>query len=771
MEKFSYIGKDMKRIDTTTKATGEALFAADLIFPRMLVGKVLRSPYPHARIKNIDTSKAERLPGVKAVVTAKDTCGDKWGVFKYTQDQQFLPVEKVRYVGEEVAAVAAVDEDTALEALQLIDVEYDVLPAVFTMEDALAAGAPQLHDVYPNNINIHVKIDVGDVEKGFSASHLVREDTFTAPEDAYFQGEPYAVAAQFDHAGNLEIWMPNAGPHLKAKPLSNVLKIPLNKVRVRKITIGGAFGGRSEISPADVICAFLAKKAQRAVKIVYTREENTVAVRQAHSMKALIKTGVDKEGRVVARDIVCHMDGGAYSSTGPIAVSVPFLCMEQAYRMENVRYNGYRVLTNKPIRGMFRTHGRAFACGVDLQLDMLGKELGIDPLTMRLRNARQTGDYTPTKSYVASCGLTETIVKTGEKSRWKEKWGKLPPYHGIGIGCNSVQTGFPMGIRGGSQAFIKLNEDGGVTVITGIVDNGQGNDHMIVQIAAEELGLSPDDIQLINADTEVTPSDPGSYSMCETFIGGNAVRLAAQDVKKKLFRIAAGEFNVAEDALTARNRKIFVTDNPDKSMSISKAVRIALSRNESISGEGAYWPNVDSKREWVSNPTGQLSETFSFGTVITEVKVDPETGQVKVLEVTASQDVGYALNPKVIEGQFDGGVAMGGQGGMLSEFLQWHEGRVLNPTQLGYLVPLAIDMPRINNIIVETIDPNGPYGAKEAGMSVAMSAAQAYCGAVCNAIGTEIYDYPLTPDKILKAIEEKEKKGQEKGESKGKKKA
>jgi CO/xanthine dehydrogenase Mo-binding subunit len=761
MEKFSYIGKDTKRIDAACKATGEALFAADLALPRMLVGKILRSPHAHARIVAIDPSKAEKLPGVKAVITAKDTCGDKWGVFKYTQDQQFLPTEKVRYVGEEVAAVAAVDEDTALEALSRIEVTYEVLPAVYTIEDALAPGAPQLHDVYPNNINVHVVIDVGDVARGFTDSYLVREDTFSAPEDSYFQGEPYAVAAQFDHAGNLEIWMPNAGPHLKAKPLSNVLKIPLNKVRVRKITIGGAFGGRSEISPADVICAFLAKKAQRPVKIVYTREENTVCTRQAHSMITKIKTGVDKEGRVVARDITCHMDGGAYSSTGPIATSVPFLCMEQAYRMENVRYNGYRILTNKPIRGMFRTHGRAFACGVDIQLDMIGEAMGIDPLTMRLRNARQTGDTTPTKSFVASCGLTETIEKTGKMSRWTEKFGKLPPYHGIGIGCNSVQTGFPMGIRGGSQAFIKLNEDGGVTVITGIVDNGQGNDHMIVQIAAEELGLTPDDVQLITADTEVTPSDPGSYSMCETFIGGNAVRLAAQDVKKKLFRIAAAEFGVREEELSARNRKIFVTNNPQQTMSIAKAVRIALSRNESISGEGAYWPNVDGKREWVKNPYGQLSETFSFGTVICEVKVDPETGQVEVLEVTASQDVGYALNPKVIEGQFEGGVAMGGQGGMLTEYLQWHEGRVLTPTQLGYLVPLAIDMPKINDIIVETIDPKGPYGAKEAGMSVAMSAAQAYCGAISNALGVSFHEYPITPDKILKAIEEKKQRGRE----------
>jgi CO/xanthine dehydrogenase Mo-binding subunit len=754
---FSYIGKSSKRIDTTAKATGEAVFSADLMLPRMLVGKILRSPHAHARIAHIDTSKAEKLPGVKAVLTSKDTCGDKWGVFRYTQDQQFLPTDKVRYVGEEVAAVAAVDESTAMEALSLIKVDYEILPAVFIVDDALKTGAPLIHDAYPNNINIHVKIDVGDVEKGFKESYYVREDVFTAPEDSYFQGEPYAVVAHFDHSGNLEIWMPNAGPHLKARPLSNILKLPLNKVRVRKVTIGGHFGGRSEISPADVICALLAKKSQRPVKIVYSREENSISTRQGHAMVTTIKTGVDKMGKVLARDIVCYLDGGAYSSTGPIAVSVPFLCMEQAYRLDNVRYNGYRVFTNKPIHGMIRIHGRSFACGIDIQLDMIGEELGIDPLAMRLINARKAGEYTPTKSYVASCGLTEAIEKTGEKARWKEKWGKLPPYHGIGIGCNSVQTGFPMGIRGGSQAFIKFNEEGGITVITGIVDNGQGNDNMIVQIAAEELGLSTEDVQLINADTEVTPSDPGSYSMCETFVGGNAVRLAAQDAKKKLLKYAAKALKVNCEDLIARDRKIFPKDKPEAAISVSKVIRMALSQGESISGEGSYWPKVDPKREWVENPFGQLSEAFSFGAVICEVKVDPETGQVKVLEVTAAQDVGYALNPKVIEGQFEGGIAMGGQGGMLSEYVLWYNGRVLNPDQLDYMVPLAVDMPKINNIIVETIDPNGPYGAKEAGMSVAMSAAQAYCGAICNAIGVYMNEFPLTPDKILKAIEEKRK--------------
>ena len=758
MKELSVVGKSTKRVDTSAKATGEALFTADLSLPRMLFAKVLRSPHAHARILRVDTSRAERLPGVRAVVTSGDSTGEKWGVFRYTQDQAFLPSDKVRFIGEEVAAVAAVDEDTALHALELISVEYEELPAVFTIDEAMKPGAVLIHEGNPGNVNVYVKINVGDVEKGFAASYYVREDTFSAPEESYFQAEPYAVVAQFDSSGNLEIWMPNAGPHLKAKPLSNCLKMPLNKVRVRKITIGGAFGGRSEISPADVICALLARKARQPVKLAYTREENTIATRQAHSMTTTIKTGVDREGRVVSRDITCHMDGGAYSSTGPIATSVPFLCMEQAYRMENVRYTGYRVFTNKPIRGMFRTHGRAFACGIDLQLDLIGSELGIDPVLMRLRNARQAGDYTPTRSLVPSCGMTETIERTADAAGWKEKWGKLPPFHGIGIGCNSVQTGFPMGIRGGSTALIKFNEDGGATVISGVVDNGQGNENMIVQIAAEELGLLPEDIQLITADTEVTPSDPGSYSMCETFIGGNAVRLAALDAKEKLFQTAARVLEAKPGELEARDRKIFVKGEPERSIAVGRVIRMALSKGQSIAGEGSYWPKVDPKREWVENPFGQLSETFSFGTTMVEVKVDPETGLVDVLEAWASQDVGFALNPKVIEGQFEGGFTMGGQGGMLTEYHIWDGGRLLNPRQLEYRLPLAPDMPKINSIIVESNDPAGPYGAKEAGMSVAMSAAQAYVSAICNAIGVPIKEYPITPDKIVKALEEKRKK-------------
>jgi len=449
------------------------------------------------------------------------------------------------------------------------------------------------------------------------------------------------------------------------------------------------------------------------------------------------------------------MDGGAYSSTGPIATSVPFLCMEQAYKMEHVRYNGYRIYTNKPIRGMIRVHGRGFACGVDTQLDMIAETLGIDPVEMRLRNAREAGEYTNTRSYVGSCAMKETIVKAAEKAGWAQKWGKLPPFRGIGIGCNSVQTGFPMGIRGGSQAYIKFNEDAGVTVISGVVDNGQGNDNMLVQIAAEELGVRPEDVQLITADTEVTPSDPGAYSQVSTFIGGHAVKLAAQKAREKIFAIAAEKLEALQEDLIVRDRMVYVQGSPEKAIPLKKVLRMGLAQGRPVSGEGSYWPKVDPQREWVKNPFGQMCGAFSFGTTIVEVAVDPETGQVKVLEVTAAQDVGRAINPMVLEGQFEGAVAMGGQGGILTEHHVWDQGCTLNPTQLEYRVPLACDMPKINSIIVESHDPDGPYGAKEAGMSIAMSAAQAYSAAISNAIGVYLDDFPLTPDKILAAIHNK----------------
>lgn len=755
MAEHTLVGHRVPRIDSLDKATGQARYTADLTLPRMLCGKVLRSPHAHARILNIDASKAERLRGVKAVVTGRDTAGVRWGVFRYTRDQQLLTGDKVRYIGEDVAAVAAEDEETAMEALELIEVDYEVLPAVFGPLEAMQEGAPQIHNHAENNINIHVPIEVGDVEKGFKKSFLVREDRFVDSEYTYCQTEPYAVLVNCDLSGNLEIWTPNASPHTKAKALSNLLEMPLTKVKVRRICTGGAFGGRSDIFPGEFIAALMALKAARPVKLVYTREESFTSVRQAHSMIVDLKTGVRRDGTLLANEIKVIMDGGAYSSTGPIATSVPFLVWEETYRLPNVRFNGYRVYTNKPVRGMYRCHGRAFLGGLGMQLDMIAEELGIDPVEMRLRNALRTGDTQATGSKIISCGLSEALQQAAEKSGWKEKRGKLPFGKGIGMGANGMMVGFPMGIRGGSSAMIKFNEDGGATLISGVVDTGSGNDSMMVQIAADVLGLKMEDVSLVSADSEITPLDQGAYSQAAAFVSANAVMAAAIDAREQILNIASDMLDATVEELGLRDGYVYMKKRPERNIWMGKAIRKALMDDTPIMGRGSYMPKVDQTREWVSNPKGQQAGTFSFGAVVAEVEVDAETGQVRVSNVTGAHDCGFAINPMAVEGQLEGSVASGGVGATLLEEHYWDGGQMLNASMLEYKVPLSVDMPQITPIIVESMDPEGPFGAKEAGLWGSMNMFQAIGNAIYDAVGVWIKDFPITPDKVLAALEER----------------
>jgi len=463
--------------------------------------------------------------------------------------------------------------------------------------------------------------------------------------------------------------------------------------------------------------------------------------------------GFRRDGTLHAVDVTAYMDGGAYSSTGPIATSVPFLCFEQTYRVPHTRYNGYRVYTNKPIRGMIRTHGRAWACNVDMQLDLAAQALGLDPIAIRRKNALHGGEYTPTQSYVPVMASLETIDAVAKASRFHEKWGKLPPWHGIGVGCVSVMSGFPMGIRGGSAAMLKFDEDGGATLISGVVDNGQGNEGVVLQIAAEALGIPVDQIQLTASDTEVTPIDQGAYSQATTLVSGNAVRLACEDARRQLLEIAAEAMEASAEDLDVEDGRIFVRGSHARAMPVAKAIRIGLLQGKAVMGKGSFGPSVDQTREWITNPKGQLAAAFSYGTAVVEVAVDPDTGMVDVLDVWVAHDCGRAINPKEVEGQMEAGVAMGGHGGILLEACKWHQGANLNTNFLDYKVPLAPDMPPIHNTIIESEDPVGPFGAKEGGLSISMCTAQAYTNAVANAIGTYIAEFPYTPDRVLAAIE------------------
>jgi 4-hydroxybenzoyl-CoA reductase subunit alpha len=753
---YSVVGKRIPRTDSVPRAIGEAKFSADLYLPGMLYAKVLRSPFAHARILSIDTSRAEKLRGVRAIITGKDAIPYKWGVFAYTRDMQLLPMEKARYFGEEVAAVAAIDEEVAQEAVDLIKVEWEPLPHVLDPEEALREDAPQLHEDKKGNVSVRIFVNEGDVERALAGSYLVQDDRFSSPEESYCQIEPYAVVANFDSTG-LDIWCPNAGPHMKARPLSNALGIPTSEVRVRKIAVGGHFGGRSEVSPADFMAALLSKKARRPVKLVYTREENFNCVRQVHGTTTYSKVGVDREGRITAIDMKIIMDGGAYASTGPIAASVAYTSIEEAYKFSNLRYEAIRAYTNKPPRGMYPHHPRTAYAGLEMQFDVLADKLGIDPLEFRIRNAVHEGYVTPTKTVIRACAEIETMRLATEKAGWKEKRGHLPPYRGIGMGSGAVIIGFPMGIRGGSAAFVRFNEDGDATVISGVMDNGQGNDSMISQIAAEELGIPLDRIKVVTGDTSVTPSDQGAYSQTSTALSGGAVKAAAADAKRQLLEIAAQMMEANKDDLVARDGRIFTKGAPEKFIDIAKVARTALAQNRAILGRGDRWANADPKREWVKNPRGQIASTFSFGTAVAEVEVDPETGKVKLLNMVAAHDCGYPINPLAVEQQIQRSAMEAGPQGVIMEKHMWTaRGQNLNANFADYWFPLSTDVPNIDPIFVISNDPFGPFGAKDGSLSIPAAMTGAMANAVQNAIGVMPKELPLTPEVVLRMLEEKE---------------
>ncbi len=721
----------------------------------MLHGKILRSPYPHARIINIDTSEAEKLPGVKAVITGeKDSIPYKWGVFPYTRDYQLFPIEKIRYVGQEVAAIAAVDEDTAQRALDLINVDYEPLPAVFDPKEAMKDGAPLVQEDKPGNICVHVDVDEGEVNKALAEADFVLEGSFNAPEENYCQAEPYAVLANHDSSG-VDLWCPNAGPHMKARPLSAALGIPTSKVRLHRAYIGGAFGGRSEISPADVIACLLSRKARRPVRMVYTYEENCNCVRQEAAWTTSLRMGFKEDGTWTVGDFKCILDGGAHASTGPIAVSVPYMELETTYPLRNFRYNGYRVYTNKPPRGMHPEQNRAFHIAVEMHLDMAAERLGMDPMELRLKNAMSSGVTTATQAKITSCAFTECVEEAADKAGWRQKKGKLPQGRGIGMACGSVMSGFPMGIRGGSSAFISFNEDGDATVISGVVDNGQGNESMVTQIVAEELGLPMNRVRLVSADTGICPLDQGAYSQAATLISGGAVKEAAADAKRQLFEVAGKMLDAKPEDLEAREGTIYIKSDPWRSVPLRRVVINAMSNNITIMGCGYRWPETDPNREWVTNPRGQFATTYSYGCSIAEVEVDRETGKVEVLNMTAAHDCGYPINPMAVEQQIQRAAMGSGMCGGVFNKIIWDKGQTLNSNYLDYWFPTSLDVPHIEPIIMSSNDPFGPFGAKEGSLSISISMYSAIACAIHDATGVWMKGAPFTPEEVLQALQEK----------------
>lgn len=759
MREFTYIGKSLPRIDSLPKAMGTAKFVDDMVLPYMLYGKILRSPHPQARIVRIDTSKAQKLPGVKAVVTGNDTLKRKFGLLPKLRDQPMLAVDKVRYMGEEVAAVAAISEEIAEEALGLIDVQYEELPAVFDPVEAYKEGAPQVHDHVKRNVSMRAGVHFGDVEESFRHSDFVRQITVRSTQISHCQMEPYAALASWEE-DKLHVWMPNQSPFTRRRALSNLLGLPLDKIRVHRCYIGGAFGGRSDTFPPEFIAGLLSMKTGRPVKISYSRRETLANTRCNHAAVYDIKMGVRKDGAITALEIKGLLEGGAYLSSGINAINSPAGAVSALYRQQSFRYEGSRMYTNKTPCSMYHIQTTPVAMGIELIMDQLARDLGLDPVEFRLRNAIESNETLLTQAVVTSCKLRECIQKAVELSGWKEKWGKLPPGRGIGIGCGQSASGFPLGIRFGSSAFVKFNEDATATVISGIVDNGQGNENLMVQVAAEELGLSLNEVALVNGDTELCPQDPGSYSMTATFVSANAVRLAAQDARRQVLGIAASMMETDPESLELKDHKVFLREDPQKAIPLEDVIRLSFLKGTPPLGRGAYIPKPASPRGWVDlssgKPEGQYGPTYTFGCAVAEVEVDRETGKVTVHNLTLANDVGFAINPLAVTGQMESysGLVLGH---LLTEKHEWGDsGRLLTDGLQAYRIPTSLDMPHITSHIVESSDPEGPYGGKDSGPTGGVTGAVA--NAIYNATGVVVTELPISPQVLLKAIQEKQKR-------------
>jgi 4-hydroxybenzoyl-CoA reductase alpha subunit len=754
----SIIGKRIPKIDSIYMATGEAKYLDDIKLPGMLYGKVLRSPHPHAKILHIDISKATKLTGVKAVITADDTTKVKFCHLPITPNKMVLNDDRVRFIGDEVAAVAAVDEITAEEALDLIKVEYEILPAVFDPEEAMEPEAPKIYEDCENNIATRFVREFGDIEKGFKEADLIFEDRFSCPPVVSCTIEPHGCIASFDVSGRLTLWTSTQNPYNIQRALANVIKMPMHNIRVINTFVGGAFGNKSVILPLEPIAVFLAKKANKPVKIINSRFEEFISTRTRYSMIIYLKTGVKKDGTLTFREAKVITNNGAYNNKAPGITLLTCNRIGNLYRVPNTRIEALIVYTNNQYGDALRGWGGPQAhFAVESQMDSIAHALNIDPLELRLKNANQPGDTTPWGWKITSCGLSDCLKEAARIAGWYYKRNQTGP-GGIGMAAVIHTGGGSMGTHGGgnfSEISMKINSDGTVNVITGDSDIGQGSNTVLAQIVAEELGILIKDVKITSVDTDVTPVTMGTWGSRVTFICGNAAKEAAKEAKNELFKIAAKMLEVDPKDLESKNGKIYGKRSPDHWLTISEvAYESTVKQGKTITSKVTYSPSNTSPPDLKSG-YGNYCPTYSFGVHVAEVEVDAETGKVKVLNMVAVHDVGRAINPLLIEGQIEGGIAMG-IGYALLEKLQWENGKTLNPNFCTYKIVNSTEVPSIHTFLIETIDPYGPFGAKGIGEPATIPTAPAIANAIYNAIGVRIKDLPITPDKILKALKEKQ---------------
>lgn len=751
---------EVRRLDAPEKTTGHAIFSADINLPGMLIGKILRGQVPHARIKKINQDRALSVPGVAAVITAQDFPDRKIGFM--IQDETVMARDKIRYIGEPVVAVAAINEETAERALSLIELEVEDLPPVFDFAHSLDENAPLIHENFKEytsripmkregNVCLHAKIKKGDIEQGFADSDEVFEDTYTMPVVHQAAIEPRAVVADVDRNGNLHVWCSTQASFPIRSGLAQALDLPMSHIRVTGTRVGGAFGGKGIVT-IEPIAAMLAMKAKRPVKLEMSRREDFLSANPRHSMEIFIKTGVKKDGTLLARQAQIKADTGAYAYFGPLATSTATVLVTGPYNIPNLLIEGICAYTNKISCGPCRGPGAPQAhFAAETQMDSIARKLGIDPIELRMKNALKADDSTATGQVLADSGYRETLAQL--KTSMKKHFGSLQATEekkAFGVG---VAGGF-WGMGGmGSSATIKLNEDGTVILLMGSVETGAGSNTAMALLVSEELGIPMDRIKVVSGDTDTCPYDFGAVGSRTTLAMGVAVLKAIDGVKKQLLQFAESQLDAPREMLTFGKGKIYVRENPKSAIPIAKAA----SQLTVVSGGPVVATGTNTitsppfKPEMVEGHTGPSRPHFVFGVQAAAVQVDKDTGKVDVLKVIAVHNVGKAIFRAGIEGQIQGGVAMG-LGYALSEQVIFSDGRPLNDSFLDYRLPTMLDVPEIVPVIVEKEKARIPEDIRGVGEPPTIPTAAAIANAVYDAVGIRVNNLPLTPERIYRGL-------------------
>jgi len=762
MSEFSIVGRRLPKVNSWAHLTGTALYADDIRLPRMLHGRLLRSTQPHARIKRVDVSRALAHPGVVAVVTGADM-PEKMGIMPSTQDETALAVDKVRYVGEPVAAVAALDEDTAYEALSLIDVDYEPLEPIFTIEEALGRDDVKIHeDSRRANVFKEVHLAFGDLDAGFAAADLIRDDWSFFEGNTHAPIETHSCVASYDGNGKLTLWTATQVPHYVHRELEKVLKLPRSQIRVIATPNGGAFGGKSDPFGHEFSAALLSMRTKRPVKFTLDREEVFYAHRGRHPVKMHLRTGVKKDGEITAVHFQSYLDGGAYASYGIATTYYTGALMTVTYRIPAYKFDGVRVYTNKPPCGPKRGHGTtqpryAFEC----QLDKIATELGLDPIEYRQRVLQPANSRTVNDLRITTMGLGECLTAVRKATSWDAKREGLPRGKGIGVAGSAYISGAGLPIYWNpmphSGAEIRIDRGGGVTVMCGTAEIGQGSDNMLASVAAEALGVLPEDVHVVSGDTSLAPVDLGSYSSRVTMMAGNAVKDAAMKLRALIFEAASEKLGVPVERLATAYRRVYDLRDAEKFLSFIEAANIAEGKHGTLVAAGSYKPPAGIGGSYKGAGVGP-TPAYSYQASVAEVSVDLETGTLTVDKITTAHDCGRALNPANVEGQIEGSAYMG-YGEIMVEEQIFRGGLHKKPSLLDYKLATSLDTPELEAILIETNDSEGPFGAKEAGEGPLNSVIPAIANAVYDAIGVRFDETPITADKILDALGKRDNRG------------